>query len=135
MHSCETTLLSACVCLYVYPLYRHLNASTNLYETQYVRYVMAPEPISTAYFINPSRKSLCLCVYPHIIARQALSKHVPAAKNTLAVFCAVRVVSKESLCIPLSLPGSGSVKHVPAAKKNCWRRYFFLCGPCHVKGK
>jgi hypothetical protein len=27
-------------------------------------YIMAPEPISKAYFINPSHRSLCLCVYP-----------------------------------------------------------------------
>jgi hypothetical protein len=27
-------------------------------------YIMAPEPISTAYFINPSHQSVCLYVYP-----------------------------------------------------------------------
>jgi hypothetical protein len=26
--------------------------------------IMAPEPISTAYFINPSHQSVCLYVYP-----------------------------------------------------------------------
>jgi hypothetical protein len=36
---------------------------------------MTPEPISTAYFINPSHKSVCLYVYPLIIARQRLGKH------------------------------------------------------------
>jgi hypothetical protein len=29
-------------------------------------YIMAPEPISTANFINPSHQSLCLYVYPRI---------------------------------------------------------------------
>jgi hypothetical protein len=27
-------------------------------------YIMAPEPISTAYFINPSHQSVCLYLYP-----------------------------------------------------------------------
>jgi hypothetical protein len=84
-------------------------------------YIMAPEPISTAHFINPSYQSLCLCipayrclvtarqthshlielleasfsirswsyerricgsVYPPIVARQRLGKHVPAAMHT-----------------------------------------------------
>jgi hypothetical protein len=77
-------------------------------------YIMAPESISTAYFIiNPSI-SLCVCmrILP-IIARQQLGKHIPTATNTLnnriivgcTVFCAVCIISKESLweclCIPL----------------------------------
>jgi hypothetical protein len=53
---------------------------------------MAPEPISTAYFINPSHQSVY--VYPLIVARellgknppivatQRLGKNVAAAKNT-----------------------------------------------------
>jgi hypothetical protein len=57
-------------------------------------YIMAPEPISAAYFINPSHQFVCLYVYPHIvakqglkfisrlIARQQLGKHVPAETNT-----------------------------------------------------
>jgi hypothetical protein len=28
-------------------------------------YIMAPDPISMAYFINPSHQSVCLCVYPY----------------------------------------------------------------------
>jgi hypothetical protein len=59
-------------------------------------YVMAPEPIPMAYFINPSHQSVCLYAYPPIIAgqglvknspivtRQRLGKHVPAAINTHA---------------------------------------------------
>jgi hypothetical protein len=42
---------------------------------------MTPEPISTAYFINPSHQSLCLYVYPPIVARHRLGKNVTAAKN------------------------------------------------------
>jgi hypothetical protein len=43
---------------------------------------MAPNLISTAYFINPSHQSVCLYVYPPIVSRQRLGKHVPAATNT-----------------------------------------------------
>jgi hypothetical protein len=46
--------------------------------------IMAPEPISEAYFIDPSRQSVCLYVYPPIVARQRLDRHVPSAKNTPA---------------------------------------------------
>jgi hypothetical protein len=28
-------------------------------------YIMAPEPISSAYFINPSRHSVSVCVSPY----------------------------------------------------------------------
>jgi hypothetical protein len=68
-------------------------------------YIMAPESISIAYFINPSHQSLCLYLYPPIVARQRLNKNVTAATNTHitveelldAFFCyAVRAVSKEN---------------------------------------
>jgi hypothetical protein len=68
-------------------------------------YIMAPEPISTAYFINPCHQSVCLYVYLFIVARQRLGKNVSAATNTRrynrrivgrVVFCADRVLSKES---------------------------------------
>jgi hypothetical protein len=29
--------------------------------------IMAPKPISTADFINPSHQSVCLCVYPYLL--------------------------------------------------------------------
>jgi hypothetical protein len=45
---------------------------------------MAPEPISTAYFINPSHQSVCLYVNLPIVARQELGKNVTAATNTHA---------------------------------------------------
>jgi hypothetical protein len=37
-------------------------------------YIMTSEPISMAYFINPSNQSVCLYVYPSIVARQRLGK-------------------------------------------------------------
>jgi hypothetical protein len=42
---------------------------------------MAPEPNSTAYFINPP---MSLYMYPHVVARQQLSKNIAAAMNTHA---------------------------------------------------
>jgi hypothetical protein len=47
-------------------------------------YIMAPEPISTAYFINPSPQSACLCVHPPLVVTQWLGEDVNAATNTQA---------------------------------------------------
>jgi hypothetical protein len=44
---------------------------------------MAPEPISAAY-LNSSHQSVCLYVYPSIVARQRLGKNVTAETKTLA---------------------------------------------------
>jgi hypothetical protein len=88
-------------------------------------HIMAPEPISTAYFINPSRQSVSGCVsilslqgnglikfIPPFSTTQRLGKHFPVATNTRCymrivgrvIFYAVRVLSKKSLwnylCIP-----------------------------------
>jgi hypothetical protein len=64
---------------------------------------MAPEPISTAFFINPSHKSVCLYLYPLIVARQRLGKKLPQQRIYTqqrivvgVVSYAVRVVSGES---------------------------------------
>jgi hypothetical protein len=66
-------------------------------------YIMTPEPISTACFLNPSHQSVCLYSYPPIVARQRLAKDVTAATATHAtrivervVFYAVHVLSNES---------------------------------------
>jgi hypothetical protein len=40
-------------------------------------YIMAPEPISPACFINPSHQSASLFVYLPIVARQRLGKNTP----------------------------------------------------------
>jgi hypothetical protein len=45
-------------------------------------YNMAPEPTSTAYFINPSHLLVCLYVSPPIVARQRFGKNIIAAANT-----------------------------------------------------
>jgi hypothetical protein len=39
-------------------------------------YIMALVPVSTGYFINFSHPSVCLYVYPHIVARQRVGKQV-----------------------------------------------------------
>jgi hypothetical protein len=88
--------------------------------------IMAAEPISTAYLINPSHQSMCI---PPFDARQRLDKHVPAATDTRnnrtivgrVIFCEVCVLSKESqwvyLCILHSLLGNKSVKTLPRQQR------------------
>jgi hypothetical protein len=46
--------------------------------------IMAPEPISMEYFINPSHQSVCLHLYSSIVARQRLGKNATAATNIQA---------------------------------------------------
>jgi hypothetical protein len=53
---------AVCVSLCLWIPYWLLNAWTNLHETWY--YIMASEPISTAYFINLSHQSVWLYVHP-----------------------------------------------------------------------
>jgi hypothetical protein len=48
-------------------------------------YITARKPISTAYFTNPSHQSVCLYVYPPIVARQRLDKNVTATTNAHGV--------------------------------------------------
>jgi hypothetical protein len=60
-------------------------------------HIMEPEPISTAYFINPSHQSLCLYVRPSMVAVPWLSKNVTTASNTHT--------TTEELCRPYSIKG------------------------------
>jgi hypothetical protein len=55
--------------------------------------VIAPEPISIAYFINPSSQSLCLYVYPYRCYATAKWKHYRGNRYTRK---SISVVSKES---------------------------------------
>jgi hypothetical protein len=63
-------------------------------------YIVATEPVSTAYFINLCHQSVCLYVYPPIVARQRLGKVYPSLLGNgnsrriveRVIFCAVRVV-------------------------------------------
>jgi hypothetical protein len=116
-----------CLCACMYIPYQFLNAGTNLMKLG--MYIVASEPIWTAYFLNPSHQSVCLYVYFPVVSRQRLCKHVPAATNTRnnrrivgpVVFGVVLVASKESLwaclCIPLSLLGNGSVNTFPRQRR------------------
>jgi hypothetical protein len=81
-------------------------------------FIMATEPISTAYFTNPSNLPMCLYVYPSYcckatarlsVSLQRLCKHVPETTNARCnsrivgrlIFYGVRVLSKsvcESAC-------------------------------------
>jgi hypothetical protein len=69
----------------------------------------APEPISTAYLKRPSHQSVCLYVYPPIVARQEqrsrCNEYTPNNRKIIGhvVSYAVRVLSKESGL--LILPG------------------------------
>jgi hypothetical protein len=70
------------VCVPVYPSYQLLKASTNLYETWNI-YNGNWANLSDD-FINPSDQSVCLYVYPPIVARQRLGKNFTATTNTQA---------------------------------------------------
>jgi hypothetical protein len=55
-------------------------------------YIMAPEPISAAYLINPSHQAVPLYVYPSIVARQRQVKTAGneyTHKNRRIVRCVV----------------------------------------------
>jgi hypothetical protein len=71
-------MLSVSLCLCIPPI------NFRMPEPMFIKlgiYILAPEPISTAYFINPSHHSVSLYVYPLIFARQRLGKNVTAATN------------------------------------------------------
>jgi hypothetical protein len=79
--------------------------------TKFGMHIMAPEPISKVYFINPSHLPLCLYVYPPIVAGEQLGKKRYRGKeythNNRSIvgrvfFYAVPAVSKESRGLVLS---------------------------------
>jgi hypothetical protein len=57
-------------------------------------YIMAPEPISTAYSISPSHQSVSICV-----AQQGLGKNVTAVMNTQATIERLLTTSFSALFI------------------------------------
>jgi hypothetical protein len=76
---------------------------------KFVTYIMAYEPIPTAYFINPSHQCVSVCVSMCIVATQRLGRQVPVAMNKNInkrifggiVLHTVRFVSKKSLWVSL----------------------------------
>jgi hypothetical protein len=105
-------------------------------------YIVAPEPISKAHFINPYHKPVSVCVFPlsllgngsvNTFPRQRI--HVTIANLLDASFSIRSVLYQMSLSVyPPTVARQRLGKFVPAATKNCWRRYF-LCGPCCITGK
>lgn len=122
-HTCNVTFLADsheiglcdlhAVCMSVInPPHIHFSMPEPIFM-KFGMYIMAPESISAAYFINSSLHScVCMCI-PSIVARQRLGKHVLAAMNTRNSGIVGRVY--------LSLLGKILVKTSPAATKNCWR--------------
>lgn len=117
------------VCVFSHQL---LNVWTNLYE------------ISAAYFTNPSRQSVCICV-PPIVARQKLGRHVSVATDTRnnrrnigdVVFCCPCQTEGESVGLsvyPLMVTRQRLSKHILATTKYWWKRRF-LSGACCIKRK
>jgi hypothetical protein len=51
----------------------HFRSSEHIYM-KLGMYIMAPEPISAAYFITHFHRSECLYLYPPVVARQCLGK-------------------------------------------------------------
>jgi hypothetical protein len=83
-----------------------------------------------------------MCIVP-VVARQWLSKHIPAATNTHnnrsivggVIYYTLHAITRESVCLyPPIVARQRLGKHVPAATKNCVR-CCFMCGLCHIKGK
>jgi hypothetical protein len=93
-------------------------------------YIMAPEPISTAYFINPSHQSVSVCVsllslpgkgsvkcIPPFSARQRLGNTFPPQRIQATSEELLGVCVWVCLCIPLLLLGNNSVKTFPRERK------------------
>jgi hypothetical protein len=102
-------------------------------------YIMAPEPISTAYFINPTYQFVCLYVYPLLAVRQLLgnlfTEPLPSSEYTqqqincwehhsLCYPCRIKGESV-CLCIPLPYLGNGSVNTFPRQRRIIGRVVFY----------
>jgi hypothetical protein len=96
--------------------------------------IMAPQPISVAYFINPSHQSVCLYVYPRIsflgngsvntLPRQRVHE---TKKNYWTRRFLWRPCSFKVECVSFS-----AFPSVVARQKKCWRRRF-VCGQWRIK--
>jgi hypothetical protein len=71
----------SCLCVYVSPPYLTSECLNQFFFFKLGMYIMTPESISTAYFINPSHQSVRLYVYPPVVARKWLGKNVIAANE------------------------------------------------------
>jgi hypothetical protein len=78
--------LICCHC--ILPTHQLLIGLISLYKI--CMYVMAPEPISMAYFINSSDQSVCLYVYATLVARHRLRV---AMEELLDALCSAESIS------------------------------------------
>jgi hypothetical protein len=85
-------------------------------------YIMASEPISTAYFINPAHLSVCMYVYLPIVARQRLCKVNIAVTNKHATI-------EELLDVSFSMwPVSYQGKQAESSSQNFLLVYLYCIG-------
>jgi hypothetical protein len=120
-------------------------------------YIMPTEPISMAYYINPSHQSVCLYVYPSyrckttarlsvylfLLLGNGLVNTFPCQRIQATIeelldvsFCMRSVSYQRRVCgsvYPLTIARQQFGKDLPEATNNCWRRRF-LCGQCIFKG-
>jgi hypothetical protein len=121
IHIRDYELHAVCVSANTPPPSHLLNASTNVYETLYVRVYHCTRAHLNG-VLHKSLPSFCVSVcisllsllgkgsvkcIPPFIARQRLGKYDPAERNTANT---KRIVGRLCLCIPLSLLGNNSVK-------------------------
>jgi hypothetical protein len=108
-------------------------------------YIMAHEPLSTAYFINPFHQSACLYVYHRVLLLgngsvdmfpwqriHASTEELWEASFSIESLSYHRTACGSVYLLIVAMQWLG--KHVPATTKTCWRRCF-LCGPFRDKGK
>jgi hypothetical protein len=94
-----------CLCLWIPPI------NFRMLEPIFMKigmYIMAPEPIWTAYFANASHQSVCMCMLlgngsGNLYRCNEYTSKIEELLDTF-VFSAVRVLSKESLCLCLCIP-------------------------------
>jgi hypothetical protein len=87
-------MLSACLCISSLLTFECLN---KFYET--LLYIMTPELVLTAYFINPSYQCVFMCIPLSLLGNGYVKKLPQQIHNRIVghvVFYSVRAVSKES---------------------------------------
>jgi hypothetical protein len=93
-------------------------------------YILVPEPISTAYFINPFYQFVCLCLSPLIVARHWLKVTFPwkqiraIIEELLEASFSIRSTYIKEASVSMSVyppivARQWLGKCLPAAKKNC----------------
>jgi hypothetical protein len=108
--------LQCSLCVYVSPAINFWLSGPSLRNLVCVSLHLRP----SQRLLHKSSSSLCLYMYPPIVGRQRIGRHVPVATNTRnsernfagVVFYTIRVVWKRvcgSACIPVSLLGGGSL--------------------------